>query len=309
MRYGILCIGLLFCFLSQAQYQRSLEQGDKNREKLQLNGALLKYLKAYEDSASVEVIQRIADTYYDLQEWDKAEEWYYQILMSPYQESQHYIDYITCLAFQGKQERSVTFLGYLQDYFPDYEVDPRFKFWLEKKFSDPCRPDKTKNSRISYCIDFDISLSVDSNNTSVHFIWNFDDGTEKQGVRLKHCFKTAGNHQVTLTSVDSSLGHTRTSDTTFTVSFVEEASFKVNGNTTVGRPVNFYAYNLRQHPDYYGMVWEISDGTLHYKEAFVHEFFQPGTYSIILHVFGKNANNEIYQVACLTQDYTIRRGD
>lgn len=309
MRNWLLCILILASSYSQAQYQRYLEQGDKSRDKLQLNGALLKYLKAYEDSSSTEICKRIGDTYYDLREWDKAEKWYYLILSFPDQQPEDYINYITCLAFLGKEAKSVEFMGYLNDYFSDFTIDPKYKFWLEKKFRDPCTPDKTKNSRISYCVEFDISGSIDPENPGVDFFWKFDDGFEKKGVKLKHCFRQAGNHEVTLSAIDSSLGHARVFDSTFTVSFVEEANFKVNGNTSVGRPVNFYAYNLRQHPDYYGMVWEISDGTLHYKEAFVHEFYQPGTYGIILHVFGKNANGEIYTVACLTQDYSIKRGD
>ncbi|TXC77039.1 PKD domain-containing protein [Luteibaculum oceani] len=308
MRLALSILLFLSISVSYAQYEKLLIQGDKSFEKMELNGALLKYLKAYEDTATQLVVKKLASTYYLLGEWEKAEEWYFRVFTYTTQTPQDYLDYITCLAYLKKEAKALEFLGYLKEYFPDYKIPDAFEFWLNQRFYAPCIPDKTKDAKISYCVDIDISRSVDTLNKKVKFYWEFDDGTKQAGLRFKKCFKTPGNHKIKLTSVDSSLGHARTSDTTLTVSFIEEANFRVNGNHTVGDLVNFYAFNLKEHPDYYAMAWEISDGTLHFKEAFVHRFYRPATFKITLHIFGKNSNEEIYQIACLTQNWSIKRG-
>ena len=285
-----------------------MEQGDKSLEKLELNGAILKYISAYEEEATPEVIRKIADTYYKLKEWEKAGDWYKLLLQYPGLEPEDYISSITCFSFLEQMDLVNAKLAELKELFPYYTLPKAFEFWLKKHFYDPCIPDKTKNSQVSYCVDIDASQGIDPNNLTVSFEWTFEDGSKKFGPRLKHCFPGAGKHLVKLSLVDSTLGTARTQDTTLTVSFVKEAMFKVSGNRFLGRPVNFYAFNLKDHPDYYSMVWELGDGSLSFKEAFIHRFYTPGTQKIILHIFGKNEKNEIYQIACLTQNWNITRG-
>ena len=300
---------LTFCSCALfAQYEKYMEQGEKSESKLEFNGAILKYLSAYEVNPTREAVRKIADTYYLIEDWKKAESWYFKLFSYTEQDAEDYYQYIICQAFLGNKEKTYEFLGLLKDFYPNYKINPAFERWLDQRFYNPCMPDKTKDAKISYCISMDIRESIDSNNLAVKFYWKFDDGTEKTGPVVSHCFRTAGNHEITLSSVDSSMGLARISDTTFTVPFVEQAMFKLSGNRTLGKPVNFYAFNLKDHPHYYGMVWELGDGTLHFKEAFVHEFFSPGSKKIVLHIFGKNDNDEIYQIACLTQNWNISRG-
>ncbi|MGB0165527.1 MAG: PKD domain-containing protein [Luteibaculum sp.] len=307
MRALLAGIAIILPLLLCGQYDRYISQGDKSLEKREINGALLKYLDAYSDSSTQFITRKIASTYYLAGEWEKAESWFFKLLTYPDQSPDDYLDYIKCLAFQDKGDKALEFFSYLKEYFPEYKYPEGFEFWLIQRFSNPCQPDVTKNARISYCITINATESLDPGNPKLKFYWKFDDGTTAEGPKVKHCWRTAGNHEFTLTSVDSSLGHVRKSDSTFTVSFVEEAKFKLSGNKEAGSFVNFYAYNLKEHPDYYGMVWELSDGTLHYKEAFVHDFYRPGTYTITLHVYGKNDLDQIYQIACLKQNWTVTR--
>lgn len=308
MRYLLCSILLSLVLVCNGQYNRYMEQGDKSLEKLELNGAILKYLSAYEVEPKPEVIRKIANTYYKLKEWEKAGTWYQQLLQYPGLDPEDYIDAITCFSFLEQKDQVKSQLTELKELFPYYTPPKAFEFWVNKHFNDPCIPDKTKNAQVSYCVDIDASQGIDTNNLSVVFKWTLEDGSKKYGPRLKHCFPGAGKHQVQLSLIDSTLNMARTLDTTLTVSFVKEAMFKVSGNRFLGRPVNFYAFNLKDHPDYYGMVWELGDGSLNFKEAFVHRFYTPGTQKIILHIFGKNEKNEIYQIACLTQNWNITRG-
>ena len=82
------------------------------------------------------------------------------------------------------------------------------------------------------CVELDATESLDTLAAPMVYLWDFKDGTVKDGLRVLHCYKSGGEHKVVLSIRDKATGFVRKADTTLTV-YVGEAPVKFNLRTCI----------------------------------------------------------------------------
>ena len=303
--FTLLTYFTLGSFLLHGQVDRLIRKGDKELEDYKYNSALLNYMLAYEDTMAYDLAGKIADAYFYLQSFEKAEEWYFRRLGYLDQSQEDYMNYIKCLLANLKYRRAEEATVLMEEYFPESEKVKMFSHWVETRIYDPCMADYAKDDKISFCIELNAGPSRDPGNPDMEFLWQLENGQTYRGDKMKHCFRSPGNHRIMLMAVDSSLNVRRTSDTTLVVSFLSEADFVIAGSRQKNEEVKFYAYNLMDHPQYYGMAWEFGDGDVKFGEGVNHQFRKRGSYYIHLLVFGQQENGDIYTIGCLSKIWNV----
>ena len=151
-----------------------------------------------------------------------------------------------------------------------------------------------------YCLDVDVSNSVNPNSTRTNFTWYMGDGTVKKGVRAKHCYQKEGTYTITLIA-SSFFGNTTLKDTTY---HTVEINRFVHITSTVLENKQLYLDGSKSFIDYDTPIsayyWDLGDGNFlcqTQNPLAYHQFLKAGTYTIRLIVEGKSkTTGELKQV-------------
>lgn len=159
-----------------------------------------------------------------------------------------------------------------------------------------------------YCYTFADDYIFNEGDTTIKYIWEFEDGIIKEGPQVYHCFSKLGNHKIDLTIEDKFLKDSILFSHTFDLKidkieqpyidspiFVEtnkEVTFKANKNNLP----NITATNY---------FWNFGNGFIEEKEMANHKFSKPGNYNIKLGVSGFNKRNNNFENKCITKEIIV----
>lgn len=280
-----------------AQYERSIERSlkyidDKNFEKAEKE---LKNLLP--DSNNHTVNQLLAKLYLDLQEFEKASTYFGHCLEFVDQEEEDFKNLYMAYNILEEKKKAQNILDLMLEYYPGIDTS-KFYNWASQNLSSPCTPDFGIRESLRYCIKMDASSSIDKNNSNQKIFWETDDGKKYSGAELSHCFKNSGKHQIKLISEDNSLGFVRRSDTTLTVTFLDNNSIVLNQEPKKSGNISASTYKIESDSlSPYMYAWETGDGKVYFNEQLSHNYFVDGEYNIKLTIF-EMVGKGIYEPIC-----------
>lgn len=304
MRFWVYISLLFIVKTTLAQDSKLINKGDRAFKRGKYFDAIELYKEAQNEGSTYNLNQKIADTYYRVQDFRQAADYYLKLISTTKQKQEDYERLYLSYHYSGDQIKSAEILNLLYDYFPSFKQS-KFYWWAISELSAPCVPYYGKKKKLNYCVTLDATSSIDFNNDKIHFKWEPDDGTKHYGPRLKHCFTESGKHDIKLTSIDSTNSIVRQSDTTLQVIFLDHTNFILAGRRQVGYETSFNAFQLTDSEDYFYMVWETGDGNVYFSPEAKHVYNMIGEYLVKLTVFGKDESGYIYPVACLTKTWVI----
>ncbi len=135
-------------------------------------------------------------------------------------------------------------------------------------------------------VHFDASPSYSFWGNITNYRWNMGDGTSKNGISVKHTYKSPGTYNVKL-ELENAAGNTTTITKSVKVNnAVPVAKFSMSDPTPVtGESVSFTA---SASSDYDGNIvsydWQFGSGTSANGEQISHNFQNSGTYTVTLEV-------------------------
>mgnify|MGYP000911777867 FL=1 len=160
------------------------------------------------------------------------------------------------------------------------------------------------------CVELDATESLDTLAAPMVYLWDFKDGTVKDGLRVLHCYKSGGEHKVVLSIRDKATGFVRKADTTLTV-YVGEAPVKFNLRTRHMHqylPENFEV----PEPTFYGSsvveyIWDFGDGTMDTGRKLKHTYTKLGDFKVQLGVITKNNTTGVKEKIILYRSLEVRQ--
>lgn len=309
LKSSTLILSFLFATQIFGQVLGVLEQkGDRLSQKSKYSDALIYYLDAYVEEPNYRITKKIANTHFTLQNFQKAANWNFKLLQFNKQKVEDYQSYIKCLLKSNQEDKALEFTELLNQFYPEKQDSLLlFTTWVKQKISSPCYPDISKKQKVLYCTDIDATPSKDPNNPNTYFVWETEEGKIYKGDRVELCFKRAGDHRVRLMIVDTTYGQKQISDTTITLSFMQNAYFILTGPRIIESPISVSALNLTRDANYYGMVWEFGDGEISLDPSTKYSYKKAGFYDIKLTVFGQTNQRDIYTIGCLTKNWTTSK--
>jgi len=137
-------------------------------------------------------------------------------------------------------------------------------------------------------LEFDASESVDKDGKIIKYIWDFGDGTKASGKKVQHAYKLPARYTVTLRVEDDSRSFYNFAE--------EETEIWVNSPPVpIMDELNKSAVNeeitmngkrsVDSDGDIIRYVWDFGDGEKGEGAEVVHQYTEPGTYKVQLHVF------------------------
>ena len=120
-----------------------------------------------------------------------------------------------------------------------------------------------------------------STNTPTSWVWSFGDGNTSTAQNPSHTYVTEGTYTVTLTATNSRGSDTETKAGFITVTFTEPvANFTANMTTGTAPFVVQFNDTSENSPTIWS--WKFGDGGKSADQNPVHEFKEPGTYTVTL---------------------------
>lgn len=279
---GYVILFLLFSGTSLAQ-KKYISEADKLYKEKAYGQALGLYMKAYEKDKDRQVLLKMADCSFLSGNTLSAQNYYKDYFKDTvYENIPEYGRYASVCKENGDLKKAVklwrkiatispsdTAAKNLADLYGFYldSVASFFAFDLDLDYN---------------CIDLDATASVDSFAAPMSYLWRFDDGTEKEGVLLEHCFKEPGEHKVILSIRDKATGLLKQNDTTVVITvFNPPVRFKSPGGVKQyfnvvldGSETELYGYEVLDY------IWDLDNGEYAFGKKIRYKYNVLGDYSI-----------------------------
>lgn len=283
----ILC-GLGKSLLAQ---KKELTEGDKLYAQAAYGQALTQYMKAYEKKKDRPVLLKMADCSYLSNNYVSAQAYYKDYFKDTiYEHIPQYSNYAKTCKYNGDLKKAVKLFKKISEINPSDTGAKNFTE-LYSFYLDSVNAFFAFDLDLDYnCIDLDASESVDSSAAPMFYLWRFDDGTEKEGIKFEHCFDKVGDHKVTLSIRDKATGLLRQNDTTISISvFSPPVKFK----SPAGVKQYFYVTFDASETEMYGYevldyVWDLDNGEYAFGKTAKYKYNVLGDYTIKLSILMKD---------------------
>ena len=175
----------------------------------------------------------------------------------------------------------------------------------ERPYADAGGPYESTTGKM---ISFDGSGCDDSDGDIEFFRWSFGDGSgQSQVVFPQHSYANPGTYTVTLTIIDAG-GRSNTATTTATVSEFNNAPVADIGGPYLINDTSEVTFDASNSLDTDGIIanytWDFGDGSIGYDSLVVHNYVEPGTYTVVLTVVDDNGDSDIAS-AMITVDFSV----
>ena len=183
--------------------KKDLAEADKLYAQGAYGQALTHYMKAYERKKDRQTLLKLADCSYLSSNYVSARNYYKDYFKDTvYEHIPQYINYAKTCKYNGDLKKAVKLYKKIAEINPSDTAAKSFTD-LYGFYLDSASTFFAFDLDMDYnCIDLDASESVDSSAAPVFYLWRFDDGTEKEGIKFEHCFDKGGDHKVTLSIRD-----------------------------------------------------------------------------------------------------------
>lgn len=303
-------IVLIFLFLPLglfAQYERGIERSLKFIDNNDYEKAKDELKDLLPDSNNHQVNMLLGKVHFSLQEFDKAEDNFEKCLEFVEQEEDDFKNLYLTYNFLNKTKEAQNILDLMLDYYPGIDSS-KFYNWASQNLRSPCTPDFGIRESLRYCIKMDASASVDANNPNQKLFWETDDGKKYSGTELSHCFKNSGKHLIKLISEDNSLGYVRRSDTTLTVTFLDNNSIILKQESRKSGKIEVSTYKIESDSlSPYMFAWETGDGSVSFDEKLTHTYQKNGEYNIKLTIFELVAKGTYEPICCINKKCIVNK--
>ncbi|MES2628976.1 MAG: PKD domain-containing protein [Bacteroidota bacterium] len=296
--------GLLFCFVFVSGQDRYIVAGDRLMERLDFLDALEKYQISYIYKEDYIASKRIARAYLAMQRLDESATWMKKLFSYAESTNDDRLEYAKILVNLDRIEEAEEQLELFRKVDPDDKRAQKLGYlvgFIKNKQLDPI---KGKDRSVDYCIHLKAVDDITQLGPDVKIEWLFDDGTLKRGNEIDHCFKTAGKHSVTLSSIDKTFDVYTRQDTVMPLFFLEEVNFSIEGIGWVDAAVQFDARKLAYRKNILGVVWQTGDGNVFFDEVFTHKYLLKGNYTVTLTVIAEDSGN-IYPGGSITRSWNV----
>ena len=304
MKNGLLAILFLLCAVVSAQ-DKYIKDGDKLMERQEFLDALEKYQISYFYNADYISTQRIAQTYFQLQRFKDAINWYSQAVKNKEATWQDFYwlsksaiverDFDVALAAinraigRNKTNRELQFV----------------KLHIEELAKRKSVPERAKNTTTDFCIKVNLPADPQQVGSQIQYEWFFDDGTFKKGNNIEHCFERGGKHTVKLTSVDNSYNILTKNDTTLELYFFDNTNFLIEGIGWVNSAVKYDANNTVDNDIVAAYLWETGDGNILFSSSCIYKYAKAGQYKVKLTIFFKDSNNSVSHGGTISKTWLV----
>lgn len=300
----LICFSVLFCLTVQAQ-DKYIAAGDRLMEKLDFMGALEKYQISYIYNEDYIATKKIASAYFAMQRFAEAAAWQKKVFEFAVFVPEDYLEYAESLVQLSKLEEAISQVHKYLEMKPGDETGIKLLYYLEFKKEGLITPTRSRDKEASYCVRLQAANDPSEIGPGVRFEWVFDDGTIKQGLKVQHCFRQPGEHEVKLTSIDKTFNVETRQDTVISLYFLESVKFVLEGLRWVNAAIKLDARDKTYRQNIYGVVWETGDGHLVTSDVFTHKYLKPGNYQIILTVIATDPGGNLYPGGSLTRTWNV----
>lgn len=298
-RIAILCI---LCGLGEPLFaqKKELAEGDKLYAQGSYGLALTHYLKAYDGKKDKTVLLKMADCSYLSGNYVSAQNYYRDYFKDTvYEHIPQYSNYAKTCKHNGDLKKAVKLYRKISEINPSDTAAKNF-VELYGFYIDSVNTFFAFDLDLDYnCIDLDASESVDSSAAPMFYIWRFDDGTEKEGIKFEHCFDKVGDHKVTLSIRDKATGLLKQNDTTISISvFSPPVKFK----SPAGAKQYFYVSFDASETEMFGYdildyVWDLDNGDFAFGKTTKYKYNALGDYSVRLSILMRDKYSGAKKIA------------
>ena len=146
-----------------------------------------------------------------------------------------------------------------------------------------------------FCLSITDTGSIEIDTLMLGYMWDFGDGTIRNGTSTTHCFPGAGTYTINLNVIDRKTGKIffRKLSYNIEISNIEQPYINCPDVAVVGEPVGFDALQSFC-PGYSiaGFFWDFGDGTRETGEKATHRFTKSGEFNIRLGLLLKSESTE-----------------
>lgn len=307
----------LFLFLTILSYQVSAQsKKQKQADLLYFEKRYAEAYHAYQDIYASQkkkdknLLLKMADCNYQLESWSSAYKYFSDYFNDTlYHAVPQFADYANAARLSGHIKEAFTLYSRINRLEGDattreYETTFRTYFDSTTYFQSYDLDAGTA------CVELDATESLDTLAAPMTYLWDFKDGTVKDGLRVLHCYKSPGEHKVVLSIRDKATGYVRQADTTLSV-YVSEAPVKFNLRT---RHVHQYLPENFEVPEptFYGSsvveyIWDFGDGTMGIGRKLKHSYSKLGDFKVQLGVITKNNSTGAKEKIVLYRSLEVRQ--
>jgi PKD repeat protein len=160
----------------------------------------------------------------------------------------------------------------------------------------------------NYCYEFWDDDFPGNDSLMLTHEWTFSDGTKKTGVRVTHCFPSAGPHWTKLNIIDERTDTTFYTQNTTELEIIdhEQPFITSNESGVVDVPMEFSGINsnlpgfvIEQY------IWEFGDGAFTEGPEVEHVYENSGSYSVRLGLKGHMEGGSQLQIRCVERTIKI----
>jgi len=271
--------------------KKDLAEADKLYAQGAYGQALTHYMKAYERKKDRQTLLKLADCSYLSSNYVSARNYYKDYFKDTvYEHIPQYINYAKTCKYNGDLKKAVKLYKKIAEINPSDTAAKSFTD-LYGFYLDSASTFFAFDLDMDYnCIDLDASESVDSSAAPVFYLWRFDDGTEKEGIKFEHCFDKGGDHKVTLSIRDKATGIVKHNDTTINFNiFSPPVKFKSPSQVRQ----YFYTSFDASETEMYGYevldyVWDLDNGEYAFGKTVKYKYNTVGEYTIKLSILMKD---------------------
>ncbi len=304
MRACLLAILMLLGVWSFAQ-DKYIKDGDRLTERQEFLDALEKYQISYFYNADYISTQRIAQTYFKLQRFDDAINWYSQTVKNREATWQDFYWLAKSAIVERKFDVALNAITRAIGRNGNSRELQLVKMHIEKLSERNSVPERAKDKSVDFCIDINLPSDPQQVGSQIQYEWYFDDGTFKKGNQVEHCFERGGKHTVKLTSIDNSFGVLTKNDTVVELYFYDETNFSIEGIGWVNSAVKYDASNTVDESIVAGFLWETGDGNILMDNPSTFKYIKPGQYKVKLTIFFKDSNGTISHGGSISKTWMV----
>jgi hypothetical protein len=274
----------IFNFSGRAQ-KKSIAEADQLYKDKQYGLALGSYIKAYEKNKDRSLLLKMGDCSYLGENYISAQQYYQAYFKdSVYEHIPQYANYAKSCKNNGDLKKSVRLYKKIAQINPE-DTSARRNIETYGFYLDSVGLVFAFDLDLNYsCIDLDASESLDSTAAPMNYIWKFEDGTEKEGIKFEHCFPKSGEHKIVLNIRDKATGLVKQNDTTLTVSVLSPpVSFTAPENAKQYFYITFDASGTELYGyDILDYVWDMDNGEYAFGKKIKYKYNNLGDYNVKL---------------------------
>ncbi len=196
--------------------------------------------------------------------------------------------------------------NFSEGYFTSNRTNYDIIYEIEKNIItfDKCEKQKENN----YCYIFKDNYIFNEGDTTIKYIWRFEDSILKEGEKVHHCFSKTGNHTIDLIIEDKIIkdsilfNHTIELeiksieqpyiDSPIFIKTNEEAHFTANSSSLPNIARKTY-------------IWNFGERFVEDKNEQQYKFSKSGNYKIKLGVSGFNKRNNNFESKCVSKEVIV----